>query len=490
MHQTTFKDGIDSPFHELHHPSLNIFKPSERDMSITDFEFIEMSPTGTPTGKDVTAFQIPMYEFNVTDKTAWYDFSQAVIECHFSIVRNDNGANFVDGQLVTFVNNAMNLFKRVSYSQNGISVEETEEPGLIEQIKGLVNYSPDAETHLSNELWSPDRGNGEFTVQSTLPVTFLENFDYNRGLVIRRNKIKSPPVVGTPNTGTYNKRYTVMIPLRKLFPYFDFTRNLMKGVDHKFKLHVNDKNKMIFRTGAGVGVDGKVVYNYLCMWIPKVRPSEKWDKLIRSQMASGMTKSIGWNKWTYYFRDEIIPTAPIGTPGNINWVIPTSEVRPKRLYLILQRSDALSDQTVNSMIFPAERISKLFIRYNGMIIPEYTYDTPTISAAVGASVAQAFPDDRSFMRFYLEFLRAGNKQFSSIPPSISYEEWVKLYAIYCFDLSKIDETKLYNSQTKAHISVDISFNGNLTAASNLHAILESEAMMTLGSNAERLIPQA
>jgi hypothetical protein len=481
MHQTTFKDGIDSPFHELHHPSLNIFKPSERDMSITDFEYIEMSPSGTPTGKEVTAFQIPMYEFNVTDKTAWYDFSQAVVECHFSIVKND-GTHYGNGDGITFVNNAMNLFKRVSYSQNNISVEETEEPGLIEQVRGLINYSPEAEKYLSNELWSPDRGDGGFTVQQTLPVTFLENFNYNRGLVIRRDKFKT---IGAE----YNKRCTVMIPLRKLFPYFDFTRNLMKGVEHKFKLYVNDKNKMIFRTA---GDAGKVVYNYLCMWIPKVKPSEKWEKLLKSQMASGMTKSIGWNKWTYYLRDEVIPV----TTRNIKWDIPTSEVRPKRLYLILQRSDALSNQTVNSMIFPAERISKLFIRYNGMIIPEYTYDTPSIQATnpnVGGAAIPAVTfagGDRSFMRFYLEFLRAGNKQFSSIPPSISYEEFVKLYAIYCFDLSKIDETKLYNSMTKAHISVDISFNDDITAASNLHAILESEAMMTLGSNSERLIPQA
>lgn len=474
MHQTTFKDGIDSPFNEVHHPSLNIFKPSERDMSITDFEYIEMSPTGTPTGKDITTFQIPMYEFNITDKTAWYDFSQAVIECHFSIVK-DNGTHYVDGDEVTFVNNAMNLFKRLSYSQNNISIEEIEEPGLIEQVKGLINYAPDAEKYLSNELWSPDRGNGGFTLTLT-GGGGVEDFNYNRGLLIRRDKFKT--------TGaTYNKRCTVMIPLRKLFPYFDFTRNLMKGVDHKFKLHVNDKNKMIFRTA---GDAGKVIYNYLCMWIPKVKPSEKFEKLIRNQMASGMTKSIGWNKWTYYFRDERIAV----DTGNIKWDIPTSEVRPKRLYLIVQRSDALSLQTVNSMIFPAESISKLFIKYNGMIIPEYTYDTPSIQAVGPGIPAVAFPFNRSFMRFYLEFLRAGNKQFSSIPPSISYEEFVKLYAIYCFDLSKIDETKLYNSLTKAHISVDISFNANLQNVSNLHAILESESFMTLGSNSERLIPQA
>ena len=68
-------------------------------------------------------------------------------------------------------------------------------------------------------------------------------------------------------------------------------------------------------------------------------------------------------------------------------------------------------------------------------------------------------------------------------------------------MGKIDETKLYNSHTKAHITVDLSFDQNLvdplaggagagTTTYNLHAILESEAMMTLGSNKERLIPQA
>ena len=217
-------------------------------------------------------------------------------------------------------------------------VEETEEPGLIEQVKGLINYSPESEKHLSNELWLPDRGDGDFTLTAVDAGDATENLNYNRGLIIRRNKFKTPG-------GDFNKQCTVLIPLRKLFPYFDFTRNLLKGIDHKFKLHVNDKNKMIFRSG-GAAV-GKVIYNYLCMWLPKVKPSNKWEMTLNDQMVKGMTKSIGWNKWTYYLRDDRMA---LGT-RNIKWDIPTSETRPKRLYLIIQRSDALSDQEVNTMTF-------------------------------------------------------------------------------------------------------------------------------------------
>lgn len=61
---------------------------------------------------------------------------------------------------------------------------------------------------------------------------------------------------------------------------------------------------MIFRTNAGT--NGKIVYNYMLLWLPRVKPSEKWDSIIQQQMSQGMTRNIGFNKYTYYTRSDPI----------------------------------------------------------------------------------------------------------------------------------------------------------------------------------------
>lgn len=97
--------------------------------------------------------------------------------------------------------------------------------------------------------------------------------------------------------------------------------------------------------------------------------------------------------------------------------------------------------------------------YNGKVFPEYTFDFNDISVVNRDAVpptanAVSFPDNKSFLQVYEEFLRLSGKQFGSLPPSITYEEFVNLYGIICFDLSRIDEDKVFNSMSKAHLDID------------------------------------
>jgi hypothetical protein len=544
---------------------IDVFKPIERDVSINGYEMIELSPSGSSQGKNLISFQLPSYEFSITDLMNWYALHEGYLQCNFQIIDGTTNVVFQNGDLISFVNNCYNLFKRVSYQQNNITVEEREFPGIVEQITGLMHHSPESEITLNEELWSPDRGSGQFDFNQSNPsisvadhlmqfshdagatwtdttgaqfiikedvdgdmllqfnnaavdndlarvkphaVTInstLENPLYNKGLATRIGKMRPNP------TGTYAKQYSVRIPLRRLFKYFDFNRFLMKGIEHKFKLYVNEQNRMMFRTADGANHDGRLMFTYMCLWIPKITIAKKFNDQLTQQMSQGMSKSIGWNKYSYHLRD--LPIAR--TERNVKWTIPISESKPRKVYAFIQRADAATSQLINTMIFPAQPVSKAFVRFNGNVIPEYTYDLVSL-ASVNQDVpatanAVNFPHDRSFLRLYEEFLRVGNKQFSTLPPCITYEEFVQLYFIMVFDLSKIDEDKVYTGITKANLDLDISFdsdlsekypvfNGGAAAAGvqptdvamtfNLHCVIEYETTMTLGSNSQRLVPMA
>lgn len=151
----------------VHHPSLDIFKPAIKDESIINYSLAEFLPSGSPQGKNLIQFQNPSYEFKIDDLREWYNLSEGYIQCQVQILNQNNNALYFnklypDGHHITLVNNCLNLFKRVQYQQNNVTIEETEQPGVIEQIKGLMNYSKDQEQYLTEELWSPDRGNENF----------------------------------------------------------------------------------------------------------------------------------------------------------------------------------------------------------------------------------------------------------------------------------------------------------------------------------------
>lgn len=611
-----FENGSD-PYTELHNPSLDVFRPSERDTSILEYEYVQLMPsTGIPLGQVVTNFQSPVYEFLLQDLNSWYNLSEAVVECHFSIVRSDNGANFVLGDQISYVNNSLNLWKRVEYTQNNVKVDDCDYPGIVEQVKGLVYYNPDAETLLSHELWSPDRGNGSFNFNNTYKLQFFNNLGQEMtvqssaagtllivangganasGITVQMNGL--PVIAYINNTGAatalvnnggangriayaglangdrvffyvgntlvtlfdsfgnaytnmtattgggnglvlggyiqaqnpvsvngsvdinnqfsvnstvtrktnfnsglfdrmnkqidaagnYTKQYSCFIPLRKLFPYLDFNRIVLKGMEHRFKLYVNDQSRMMFRTNAGTNVDGRLIYNYLLMWVPRVKPSERWSKILQDQMSQGLERNIGFNRFSYYIRSDPINDQ---NPGRIQWTIPTTETRPRKVFLLMQRQDYDRNQLQNPMIFPAQPVSKCFIRFNNGIYPEYPHEAQTIGT-------QAFPDNVSYERMYFDLVRSGHKQFTtSNPPAITYEEFVKLYYIITFDLSKIDDEKLYKNMNKSHMDIDISFSGNLVAYNGvgnspyiLHFIVESESYCKLQSSQYALVPK-
>jgi len=88
--------------------------------------------------------------------------ADSYLECRFKICpQADITQTFNQGNIV-FVNNAFNLFKRAEYYIDSKLIEAYDQPGIVNQIKGLMENSLDSEKQLTNEFWYPDRGNGQF----------------------------------------------------------------------------------------------------------------------------------------------------------------------------------------------------------------------------------------------------------------------------------------------------------------------------------------
>jgi hypothetical protein len=92
----------------------------------------------------------------------------------------------------------------------------------------------------------------------------------------------------------------------------------------------------------------------------------------------------------------------------------------------------------------------------------------------------ATSNTRGWARVYNEFLRAGNKDHTTYSgPSISYEEFARLYQIFVFDLEAQDDMKVWTSQSTATIELRATLNANVAANIGIYAVIESQRYMTM-----------
>ncbi len=605
-------DTVSGNFIDIHNPALDIFKPTPRDESIIEYQFTEML---NKDGSDLANRDgLTQYEIFNNDRDTWMALADSYLECRFKIVPNaDRAQNFNRGN-IAFVNNALNLFRRAEYYIDNKLVESYEQPGIVEQVKGLIEYSEDSEKQMSSELWYPDRGNGatghvlppltpvtltaagaattlaaaangklavgagandaaivfvwngvnltsvigytaaalapekdgagagdpinavgvaagtglNLRIVAADPTTQLQLFTVVDGKMVKLfingdggphfavYSVENGAIVGaaipagqiyayvaseydesallntgfqsrklksyTPSTGLYNKIVTAKIPLRKLFKFFDYNRILLKGVVHRILLFRNDQERMLYRdartdyTGHAVpNQDGRVVMHHLSWWVPRVLPNREWEQALNSQISAGKTVSLGWHEFEHFTNPTTIRGDGVGgAPGSINWKIHTVTKKPVRAYVFFQRTDAITSQLVNNMVFPAVPVGNIYLKVNGLRYPLEDYKCNFVNLV---------DNGPQHTRLYEEFLKAGKHEHAKhTGPCISYEEFVSLYQVFCFDMTAQDNAKIWQSQTTADIEVYASFTDvfpNVGGTYTVHAILECQKYMNM-----------
>jgi hypothetical protein len=89
-------------------------------------------------------------------------------------------------------------------------------------------------------------------------------------------------------------------------------------------------------------------------------------------------------------------------------------------------------------------------------------------------------DTANISRAYLEFLRAGHHAFSTHSgPAISIEEYKALYPIITFDLSKQDDSKIYEYVGTNTCQIKLTFNAGHPENLRLSACILNERVASL-----------
>jgi len=448
-------------FSETSHPGIsNILEPSLVDRSLVEYEQTEYYTMNTTGGGDTKDFQLPRYEIQVNNTTDWLDMSNAWIQCHFRLTQAD-GTPIPDNHQAVFSGNSLNLWKKSEYWMNRVNIQTQDYPGICDHVQGLSKYSKNYELYGegSQYLYCIDRGNGLFS-ENPYDID-VENVDYNKA--ISEKYKKSRYTYSSANKSAYEKDYVCMVPLSKLFSYFQYNKQFLKGIQHKIILYRNDINAMVFRTTGGADVNKILKINYLSLWVPHIKMSKKFDMMIDSHMSEKTKKIVGFNKIQYYEADQLLNY----NQNSFRYTLPASEVRPKIVYFFIQDANARDNQLKNNFIMPMQPISKIQLSFNGKVLPKQAFESKEIGQGVD-------PSDKilEYTRFYQEFLKVGGKYNTGKKPIISYEEFVRLYGIVVFDMSQIDEKEYYADSSKARIDFIVNFSRNLISGYNITDHLE------------------
>ena len=115
------------------------------------------------------------------------------------LVRNVDGNEYADGDLITLTNNGiMHLFKRIQYDLSGHVIENLLFPGQATTMLGLLKYPDDfSKSKGLNQLWYKD--------------TTVNANNNNVGFKIRREYI----IVNADPRGTFSFK----IPLKHIFGF-------------------------------------------------------------------------------------------------------------------------------------------------------------------------------------------------------------------------------------------------------------------------------
>jgi hypothetical protein len=234
---------------------------------------------------------------------------------------------------------------------------------------------------------------------------------------------------------------------------------------------------MIFRdaltdyTGHNaVDQDGRVVMYHVSWWVPRVLPNRLWEAELDKRIRDNTQVSLGWHEFNYYSYGSFIANG--GTTFN-SWMLPSEVHKPVRIFIFFQNQNAITDQHINAMVFPAQPIQNIYVKINGVPYPMAAYECDF--TATGATT-----NTRGWARVYNEFLRAGNKDHTTYSgPSISYEEFARLYQIFVFDLEAQDDMKVWTSQSTATIELRATLNANVVGNIGIYAVIESQRYMTM-----------
>ena len=158
----------------------------------------------------------------------------------------------------------------------------------------------------------------------------------------------------------------------------------------------------------------------MAWWIPILRPNLSTLARIESELINSSSK--------LYWQSIEMHRSEAKRDTNTAWRIPSSNLKPTRLYITFQLAEKVNTYTGNNATFDTMNLERIHVRINNHQFPleEYTCN---------------FTDKiNDYNRVYHSFLEAGLK-YSDVDSGsqVSYSEFKSLYPIFHIDVSKHED---------------------------------------------------
>ena len=381
--------------------------------------------------------QYKTIRFNIRQDNTLLHWRNAYMEFHGQLVKKVDGTAYGDGDLITFIHNAIpHMFSNVKLTVGNQMVENVNQVGHVSSLIYDTLYPRSkAKCEGIQFMWSPDTGT------AALETT-------NAGFAIRRKYI-----VDAPNTkGTFKLR----IPMHM---FFGFMENfvVLRGYPIEIEMVRGPDYPALFRndtaTVANHADEGKLKFTGITLNVPIVDPSTA----IALEYYKGLQ---GPTPFLYSFRERHGMFAPVPT-GITHFQQPITSTyfteRPQMIWVGFQRRSNIHDQTVNHALYTNEDVETAHIQMNNTQFPP---------VSVSANWEE---NDNGFFFEMQKHVRENYLQTDGTYVEgnmLNPSNFKDLFTIYCFDVSKQDMTLGSNN-----ITCDLHVRFRTATVANLRAYI-------------------
>lgn len=334
------------------------------------------------------------------------------------VAAGDNAA-----QVVNLADNGFNLFKEARYYIDDQEVERLDHVGISSLINTMIKNDAQALNSVRDSM-----------------MWFGKEEDDRKSFLINRSG-----------------RVNLLLPLEKIFPFFEQNQHVFRGVKHRITLTLNSADSILKRTA---GVAGKIYIDQMTWIIPQVEPSLGTMAKLENQLAAGSKFHLNWDAISVYKHtiNSNLTDQRIALSSTIH--------KPKHVFVALQTATRQTDQTQDSMIFDQLNLQKMSVQINEQNFPdkplEFNYNNYDV-----AEVHQRFLDMC--------------KNHSG--PNI--EDFMTKWPIYHIDVSK-HKPELYDSTSFPNIVINLNFSAAPANPYNVWIIIYNEREATLNLEQKKM----
>ena len=356
--------------------------------------------------------------FNIRQDNLLLHWRNSYMELHGQLVKKEDGAAYVAGDLITLIHNAVpHMFSNVKLTVGNQLIENVNQVGHVSSLIYNTLYPRSkAKCEGLQFMWFPD------TDSTFNPAT-------NKGFEVRRRFI-----IDTPHT---KGKFKLRIPMHM---FFGFMENfvVLKGYPIEIEMVRGPNYPALYHGGteetANHADEGKLKFTDITLNVPIVDPSTA----VALEYIKGLQSPT---PFLYSFRERHGMLAPVPT-GITNFQQPITSTyfteRPQMIWVGFQHISNVDDQQVNHALYTSENVETAHIQMNNTKLPPVSVP------------ANWLENDNGFFYEMQKHVRENYLQLTDTYVEgnmLTPANFKDLFTIYCFDVSKQDMTLGSNNIT-------------------------------------------